>query len=124
MLPTSLLPEFSSPDFSLSMLPATLSTQSCFLGEPVVRGALLRGTTSVASRDPAVISAPEPRVPERTAPVAVALPKAADVDLKSSPSSSIDLDSAMLAKRVVVSTSSSVAQKGASDYRGVDPASL
>ena len=61
MLPTSLLPEFSSPDFSLSMLPATLSTQSCFLGEPVVRGALLRGTTSVASRDPAVISAPEPR---------------------------------------------------------------
>ena len=61
MLPTSLLPEFSSPDFSLSMLPATLSTQSCFLGEPVVRGALLRGTTSVASRDPAVITAPEPR---------------------------------------------------------------
>jgi hypothetical protein len=46
------------------------------------------------------------------------------VDLKSSPSSSIDLDSAMLAKRVAVSTSSSVAQKSASDYRGVDPASL
>ena len=64
------------------------------------------------------------RVPERTAPVAVALPKAADVDLKSSPSSSIDLDSAMLAKRVAVSTSSSVAQKSASDYRGVDPGSI
>lgn len=61
MLPTSLLPEFSSPDFSLSLLPATLSTQSCFLGEPFAREALLRGTTGVASRDHASIFGPETR---------------------------------------------------------------
>ena len=61
MLPTSLLPEFSSPDFSLSLLPATLSTRSCFLGELFAREALLRGTTGVASRDHASIFGPETR---------------------------------------------------------------
>ena len=61
MLPTSLLPEFSSPDFSLSLLPATLSTRSCFLGEPLAREALLRGTTAVVSRDHSSISGPETR---------------------------------------------------------------
>eukprot|EP00964_Phaeocystis_antarctica_P070718 scaffold43083_cov61-Phaeocystis_antarctica.AAC.5 len=75
MLPTSLLPEFSSPDFSLSLLPATLSTQSCFLGEPFAREALLRGTTGVASRDHASIFGPEtrpPLAPHPTPPLAQA----------------------------------------------------
>lgn len=127
MLPTSLLPEFSSPDFSLSLLPATLSTRSCFLGEPLAREALLRGTTAVVSRDHSSISGPETRFPERTAPVAVVLAKAPDVDLKSSPSSSIDLDAAMLANRIVITASSFAPQQieqCASDFRGVDPASL
>lgn len=67
------------------------------------------------------------RLPERTAPVAVVLPKAPDVDLKSSPSSSIDLDAAMLANRIVITASSCARQQSercASDFRGVDPASL
>lgn len=67
------------------------------------------------------------RFPERTAPVAVVLAKAPDVDLKSSPSSSIDLDAAMLANRIVITASSFAPQQieqCASDFRGVDPASL
>ena len=55
------------------------------------------------------------------------LPKAPDVDLKSSPSSSIDLDAAMLANRIVITASSCARQQSercASDFRGVDPASL
>jgi hypothetical protein len=49
------------------------------------------------------------------------------VDLKSSPSSSIDLDAAMLANRIVITASSCARQQSercASDFRGVDPASL
>ena len=61
MLPTPLLPEFSSPHFSLSLLPTTLSTQSCFLDEPLARGALLRGTSTATSRDHTVILGPARR---------------------------------------------------------------
>ena len=61
MLPTPLLPEFSSPHFSPSLLPTTLSAQSCFLDEPLARGALLRGTSTAASRDHTVILGPARR---------------------------------------------------------------
>ena len=61
MLPTPLLPEFSSPHFSPSLLPTTVSAQSCFLEEPLSRGSLLRGTSTAASRDLAVILGPARR---------------------------------------------------------------
>lgn len=54
------------------------------------------------------------------------LSKAPDVDLKSSPSSSIDLDAAMLANRICVTASCAPQQseRCASDFRGVDSAAV